>query len=67
MAGTDFLKSADIRFREDFDIELCKGENNDSVNFYYDDDITINCVSDMCTANITAGQDIFNRRCLQFS
>lgn len=58
LAGTDFLKSENSRYREDFDIELCKEEGSDIVQFTFDDDLVINCVSDMCEANISAGNDI---------
>lgn len=58
IAGTDFFNSENSNYREDFDIELCRENNTDKVNFYFDDDITINCVSDMCDDNISARQDI---------
>ena len=56
LAGTDFFPSDNSNYREDFEIELCKEENGDKLQFTFDDDIVINCVSDMCEANITPGQ-----------
>ncbi len=58
LAGTAFLTSDNSNYIEDFDIELCKEEGTDKIQFTFDDDIVINCVSDMCETNISAGQDI---------
>lgn len=58
IAGTNFFESENSYFIEDFDIELCKEEGSNKEQFIIDDDIVINCVSDMCVANINAGQDI---------
>ncbi len=58
LAGTAFLTSDNSNYREDFDIELCKEEGSDKIQFTFDDDLIINCVSDMCEDNISARQDI---------
>ena len=60
LAGTAFFPSDSSCYRKDFDIELCKEEGSDKIQFTFDDDIVINCVSDFCEANIDADDVLIN-------